>query len=141
MWKGRFQQGEFVPLGVACTDANGAPVAPDLAPAVNVYGPTGTKLLSVAAIPTMDRFGTTGLFAWGLFLNETYPAGHYTAAYDYDSGAGAFEGGDLDCFEVVPGGDPKGSLISMYWFLQPQAGHVIQELDSGRLTSGNNPYL
>jgi hypothetical protein len=139
MFRGRFQQGEFVPLGVACINAAGAPVAPDAAPTLNVYGPSGTKLLAAKPIPTMDRFGTTGLFAFGLFLNETFPAGHYAVAYQWASGA--FAGGELDCFEVKAGGDPKGSLISLYWFEQPQAGHVIQELDSGRLTVGSGPYL
>lgn len=139
MFRGRFQQGEFVPLTVACINAAGAPVAPDAAPTVNVYGPTGTKILAAKPIPTMDRFGTVGLFGWGLFLNDLYPAGHYTAAYKWASGA--FAGGDLDWFEIAAGGDPKGSLISLYWFEQPQAGHVIQELDSGRLAIGNNPYL
>ena len=46
--------------------------------------------------------------------------------------------GSLCRFEVVPGGDGAGRIVSIF---QTRSGHVVAQTESGELLQGSNPYL
>jgi hypothetical protein len=138
MYRGRYQQGEEIPLGVLCYDSSGVPTAPDAAPTLEIYS-GGSHILPGKAIPALDKAAVTGLFQHKLYLNEHYPAGLYQATYRWTKGG--FFGLQTDTFEVMPGGDATGSVVAMTYLERPQASFVLQQRDSGHLFKGKNPRV
>jgi hypothetical protein len=140
LYRGRYFQGTEIPLGVQVVDVNSVPTAPDAAPTMDVFSPSG-KAISGKAIPAVEKAILTGLFYYKLFLGPLYSPGLYSVSYRWTTGGGAFLGMDVDTFEVLPGGNAKGCAISLAYIDRPQAKFIIQQWDSGRLRKNRNPRL
>jgi hypothetical protein len=140
MYLGRFFQGQQVPLTLSVTDQNGTPQLPAAAPTARVRGDAGA-VLQTMTLPILDRYGATGLFQTLLTLGNSFPAGRYRVSYHWTSGS--YTGETEDVFEVAPGGDPAGAVISMCWYERPHANFLVLQMDpaSGQLLFGRNPSL
>lgn len=137
MYRGRFPLGNDVPLLLLTRNAAGAAVVPDAPPTLDVWSSSGK--VKTLLLPVLDRYGTTGLFAFKLFLDGTYAAGLYTAEYRWQ--ASGYQGLDHDNFEVIPGGDGGGTVLALYHYERPHARFLVQELTSGALVRGRNPTV
>lgn len=135
---GRYQLGVEVPLSVRTTNSAGSAALPAACPSIDVYSDSA-KVVSGKQIPISDRYGVTALFRHGLFLSQLYTAGRYEVAYRWV--IGSYEGGQVDTFEVLAGGDGDGSVISMYHLRKPQASWIVQQRDSGKIMKGRNPRV
>jgi hypothetical protein len=138
MFRGRYQLGQEVTLGVLCVDAADTPTLPTSAPTVDVYS-ASSKVISGKAIPIMDRYGATGLFSYRLFLSETFSVGKYSVVYRYT--ADGDEGVEVDTFEVIDGGDPSGHPTSMHFYRRPHADFIVTGTDGGKVIKRRNPRL
>jgi hypothetical protein len=133
---GRFQLGQIVPLLLVTKNAAGTPTVPNAPPTIKVWAPNGTEVLG-AAIPMIDRYVQTGIFQGRVFLSALFAAGLYVVTYYYQ--VGSYQGLATDNFEIMPGGDPDGNVMAMYFYRQPQADFIVQSLDSGKIVQGRNP--
>src|SRR3954463_583287 len=106
-WRGRKALGSFLTLSVLTTDGAGSPVEPDEAPLALVLGSSG--LILSKRLPPAERAQVTGYFQYGLFLGESFSAGHYEVVYQWLASGTA--GAEVDYFAVIEGGDPGGSVI------------------------------
>ena len=138
MWRGRYQLGDEAVIGVQCRNGSDAPVAPDAAPTVRIYDASGNKVAQFD-IPPKDEARSLGLFEHFIRLSADFTEGVYSVVYSWS--ASGYTGGDVDWLEVLPGGDEAGTVISMTYFETANAGHVVQQLDSGRIKAGKNPYV
>lgn len=139
MYRGRFQLGQLISLGVQCTLADGVASAPDAAPQMRIYtGPVPAQTAIVArSIPVQDRNGTTGLFVFPQLLDSRFGSGTYCALYLWTVG-GVYRDA-LDQFEVIDGGAAGGQVISAAWFPRGASNFLIYQTDSGTLNKGRNP--
>jgi hypothetical protein len=137
-YRGRYQLGVEIPLGILTVNGSSLPSFPTTAPLVEVWSATA-QVIPGRKMPVVDRFGTTGLFGLNLFLDARFSAGMYTAIYRYT--VGSYQGQEEDVFEVVAGGDPAGSVIAMAYYDRPHAKFCVMQLDSGRLISRRNPRV
>lgn len=138
MYRGRLQLGDEVTLTCLCVNGSGVPSAPDAAPKIDVYA-GAVKVVSGKAIPALDRYGTTGLFAFNLLLGTQFATGRYSVTYRYTNGA--FADLQADVFDIIAGGQPDGDIISMHWLPLPHANFLVYQTDSGKLRKVRNPYL
>ena len=144
MYRGRFRQGEYVPLLCHCRNASDVATVPDNSPLAVIWGPSNTKVESFK-IPVAERYTTIGAVAGALFahflrLGNAYATtGPYQVVYHYV--AGTHTGIEVDDFEVVAGGHKDGNVIAAYWYQRPQAAFVVQQYDSGRLKASRNPRI
>lgn len=139
MYRGRFQLGQEVPLGVLCRNASDTPTNPDAAPLVDIYNDAGSKVISGHRLPLVDRGGQAGYFARRFFLDGRFAVGRYSVVYRYV--ISSYIGREEDCFEVMAGGSKRGSIIGLYWFDRPQAKFLVQHLDSGQVRQSRNPRV
>ena len=65
--------------------------------------------------------------------------GRYRVAYRYT--AGSFVGLALDSFDVAPGGDPSGPVVSLFSYDRPEARYVVAQTADGTLIQGRNPRI
>jgi hypothetical protein len=138
MYIGRVQLGNNVVIAIL-TKTGGVPAVPDNVPTVRIYAASTGTLVYTAKMPVADRYGATGMFLLPIFLNAAFSVGQYYATVGYQiQGTQVLEPYN---FEIVPGGDVRGSVISMTWYDRPQAKFVVMETDSGRLEYGRNPRL
>lgn len=138
MYLGRYQQGQEVPFVLLTKGSTGVPVAPDAAPLADVYSSTGL-LASGLKVPALDGAAVTGLFQGFLYLDESYPVGHYSIEAHWVSGV--FTGSMLLYFEVAPGGDATGQVLALCYYHRPQADFLVQQRTSGRVFKGKNPRV
>ncbi len=134
-YRGRKQLGSELFVGVLCTGANKKPAAPVTAPVMQVLsssGPVGSM-----SLPAVDANFITGLFGYRLFLGALFAVGLYTVVYTYQIGATVYA--DQDTFEIIPGGDPNGAVVSLFPFLPGVNTFLIKQLDGGALVFGKNP--
>ena len=114
---------------------SGQLVMPDAPPTATIYDDSGNA--QVFALPASDQ--ANSIFSLPIFLGLTFGLGRYRVYYRYSSG------GDIkaraDFFEVVPGGDPGGAVISLFAYDRPEAGYVLAQLGSGMLVQGRNPRI
>ena len=136
-YRGRYQLGQSIPLLLQCVNASGVPTVPDAAPTLEVWS-SSAKVQSLL-IPVIDRYQVTGLFTYTLFLDQSYAAGGYRAVFSWRSGT--FRGLTVDHIEVLAGGDGRGAVIAMHYYLRPHARFLVQELNSGLLIKGRNPVV
>lgn len=136
---GRFQLGASVPLYLRCVNVSNAPSLPDNPPQAKIF--SGTTVVEARKMPIEDRYvpNCTGTFRLPLFLGRLYAAGRYTAVYYYR--VSSYYGMVEDCFDVVPGGDPRGSVVSAYFLERPEASYVVQALEDGSIIKGRNPTV
>ena len=133
-----YKLGQHAQLRVQTTDADGAPVVPDACPTIDVYDTSGTKIVSAFSIPIHDRYGTTGQFAYQLFLDGAFTANYYyTVRYKWT--AGAFNGVRLGGFAVLAGGNASGQYISAIHILKPFASFLVGQTDGGVIERVRNP--
>lgn len=130
---GRYQVGQSVPLALAVVDGDGQPAAPDAAPLATVTDPDE----AVVAAVKMALAGDAMHFALPYFLGIERALGTYTVGYAYSIGgeSSALAGS----FDVIPGGDVGGAVISLIGYDRPEAQFVVAQLTSGRLVQGKNP--
>lgn len=137
-YRGRYQLGQEIPLGVLTVNASGAPSFPTTAPHMDVFSGSA-KVVSGKLLPVVDRGGQTGYFHYPLYLGPQFAAGRYSVVYRYL--VGTYLGQVEDTFEVIAGGDDEGEVLAMHWFERPQADFVVQQLSSGKLVRGRNPRI
>lgn len=135
---GRYQVGQEVPLILWVRNQDRTPSFPDDVPLARVVDSSGSHIASVK-MPVVDRYTVTGLFQAYLPLSTEYAVGKYTVEYQYR--VSGYSGLLLATFEVVPGGDVGGSVISLYTVERPEARYVVAQLDTGRLVAGRNPTI
>lgn len=134
---GRYQIGQDVPLAVQCVDNDGNPTQPDTAPLARIY--RNGLFLRDMRVPIETDADATGRFRGRYTLGNSDAPGYYAVVYLY--GSFALERGDFDCFEVVDGGDPSGSVLAAYSLTRPDGDYVLAHLAAGRLAAGQTPYL
>lgn len=134
---GRYRRGQVVPLQVLCYGPDMTPRPPDRAPVAHVYSSAG--IVESAELSQADPLGEEGLFLSRLPIGHRYSLGRYSVVYVYVSGD--YEGVAVDHFEVIPGGDQNGGVISLHAFDRPESQYVVAQLDSGKLIRGRNPRL
>ena len=136
---GRYHLGEEVALAVLTKNSSGVPVVPDAAPTFSIYNSAGTAVFANIKMPPVEKGATTGIFGCGQLLSGLFAEGQYTVLYKWVSGA--FDGKQIEKFEVLPGGDGSGNCISMAILRKPHATYVVRQLTSGRLAAGRNPRV
>lgn len=137
-YRGRVQLGEEVVLGCQCRDYSLTPTLPNLPPLMEIWSSGGTRIIS-KAIPILDRYVQTGLFHYRQFLGGQFSTGHYNVLYYYT--VGSTDRVDQDDFDIIPGGDGDGQVISMYWLEKPHANFIVYQTDAGKLFYGRNPRV
>jgi len=137
-WLGRYFQGDEVPIIVNTVDGSDRPTLPSAAPTSRIY--LGLTFKKSIRIPIRDRSDTTGLFTAVLFLSATFGVGSYDIVHKWTIGNDTFQ--SIDSFDVVAGGgDPQGTILSLYPLLTPDATQLIQQRTDGILARGTNPRL
>lgn len=132
---GQYQQGQTVTLMLRSIGYGGQIVTPDSPPVATIFSDSGTTQSFL--LPAMDL--ANSIFALPLFLGLTFPLGRYRVSYRYSSGGSV--SARVDYFEVIPGGDPGGAVISVFAYDRPEAGYVLAQLGSGMLVQGRNPRI
>lgn len=151
MYLGRYQQGDQLPLKCLCVNAAGVPTMPDNVPSFKFFTPAGalyTGFGTNGLLPPMDRYGTTALFGVAFPVGAAFATtGGWRVVYTWS--IGTFTGLSEDTFEIVPGGNPSGNVISMYYYQRPQADFIVIQTDGdaqvlvgeGEIRAGRNPRL
>jgi hypothetical protein len=127
---GRFRRGDWVPLGFHLNQL------PDYVPVVVILDANNTQVAS-AMMPSLTPDGLTYFLPYqvGLALS----VGNFSVFYHYViSGQSTLQ---LATFEVVPGGDSGGAVISMYSVDRPEVRSLVAQLDSGVLVLGRSPLV
>lgn len=140
MYRGRWQLGDTIPLGVLTKNSSGSPTLPTgtiAAPIMSVM--SDASLIKRLYMPIQDKFGVTAYFLYPLLLDGNFSAGHYRVAYQWMIGAVA--GGEQDDFEVVAGGHASGSGIAMAFYNRLGSNWVIMQLEDGTILQRRNPRV
>ncbi len=134
---GRYMLGQRIFLGVRCLGAAGVPSLPDEAPVAQVY--SSTALVLSLRLPIQDRQDLDGWFGASLLLDSRFVEGPGRVLYQYTVSGTA--GGQVDQFEIVPGGQADGAGLALVYYSRPASDFVLQQVDSGRLLRRRNPRL
>lgn len=135
---GRRQLGQEITFPCQCKDEDGAPSLPTACPLLSIYSDSG-PVVSGKSVPILDPASTTGLFALPLFLGELFSVGAYSVVITWV--VGTFHGMELHTFEVIPGGDVSGAVISQFFYPRPHASFVVQQRTGGAIFKGRGPRL
>ena len=135
---GRFQLGQTLSLLLLTVDGSGTPQVPLVPPWLKIW--QGASLILKAEMPIIERFKQTGLFLARVFLGPAFTPALYEVEYTYQID-GSYNGVVTDNFEIMPGGNADGNVMSMYFYDRPQAQFIVQSLDSGKIVQGRNPTL
>lgn len=149
-YRGRFALGDFIPLQCLCRDVNGVPTDPDVTPEARVFAPAGNATGHFLIMP-LDPGAQPGLFQLAEGAAAWFNAlGNWRVVYHWTTGNGTFAGVDEDTFEIVNGGAARGNVVSMTFYVRPDAdylvfqtdgGSVISETQIGEIVSARNPRL
>lgn len=135
---GRYELGQEIVVPQLCTDGVGVAVVPDVLPTIAFYNAGGNKVLS-ALMPCRDRFGATGLFFYRTPLGALFSVGQWGGSIAWKvAGVARLR---AFVFEIVPGGDTAGAVVSQYFLERPQANYLVQKTDGGTRVFGRNPRL
>lgn len=134
MFRGRTQAGREIVLGLQTSDAT-SPALPDACPLMDVY--SGTRHVVSKQIPIFDK--ETKYFQYPLFLGSVFTAGTCLVTYRWT--VGSYEGYAEDTFEIVPGGNTDGQLISMFFYRKPQGDYLVRQLTAGVIKRGRGPKI
>lgn len=132
---GRFQLGQSVPLSLSVVNSGGSPVWPDAAPTATITD-SGSHVIAEFK---MAMTGASYVFSADEFLGLDYTLGTYSLSYQWFVGGSSVSASDS--FDVAPGGDAGGRVISMYAYSRPEASYVVGQLSSGNIVQGRNPRL
>ena len=138
MYLGRFRQGDTIVLPLNATDSAPNGVVLTRPPNVKVFDASGNLLLS-GMVPAFDTLRSVALFEYRLQLGTAFPAGRYLAAFSYTASGSQFL--KSVAFDVLPGGDPAGQIVSMYFLQRPHADILVQKTDAGKRYFKRAPYL
>jgi len=138
MYLGRFRQGDIIVLPLHATSGVPNGVLLTRPPNVKVFSASGSQLLS-DLVPAFDTLRSVGLFEYRLQLGTLFPAGRYLATFGYTSAGSQFL--KSVAFDVMPGGDPAGSIVSMYFLQRPHADILVTKSDGAKRTFKISPYL
>ena len=138
MYRHRQFLGHEQRIGVQCRDGNRTPGAPTAAPTFRVYNESGTNIVN-GSLPPTERYTTTGLHEYMLPLNSSFSAGRYFVRYAYAISGTNYV--DFDAFEVLAGGDAKGSEISVFFLDRPDSDWIISTVDQGAVTLNRGPRV
>lgn len=133
MFLGRFKLGQWVHVPYEAKSSVGAPSQPALPPIIDFYTAAGVKVAS-GLVPPLDGVGEVGLFSYAQQLTSEFAAGHYAA--HVTSGTLPVR---LWHFQILPGGNVDGAVLSMTFFPRPEAAFVVGKLDSGKRFIARNP--
>lgn len=138
---GKFQNGDRLPLAVACVDKEGVPTAPDLAPTAKIFIDDGTLQATVSLPAVHADINSAGAFQ-GLFKIRYLEGGlatdKYYVAYRYYLSGVPYQT-ETDSFELVAGGNSAGTVIALAH--TPQHGQSVVQYDTedGNIYLGRNP--
>lgn len=140
MYLGRYLLGQTVHITVQSVDVNGTPAAPENPPYLEIRSDSG--LIGTVQAPVIDRYVATGVFVYPLRLNSSYSTGRYSATHYYRvTGGNAYNGLDVDYFEIVAGGDADGSIVTQAYWQRPEATYLIQQTEAGNFNLKRNPSI
>ncbi len=126
---GRYRRGDKVVIGTIL------PGIPDSAPIAVIISPD-SQVIGAYELPISDA--TRVSFSLPVQVNLAFAFGTYRVSYQFTIGGHAGVVKDAE-FQVIPGGDSGGEVISMLAFDRPEARFLIAQLNSGRLVVGRNP--
>lgn len=135
---GSYRAGQTVPIGVRTMAYQSRPSMPDRAPTATIFDDAGDPV-GTFKIPILSGGGVTGVFSLPLYLGNAFTEGRYRVVYQWS--VGGYTGMRLDTFDVGPGGDPGGSVISLFAYDRPEARYVVAQLAGGLLVQGRNPRI
>lgn len=121
-----------MPSPIMPTDFAGTPVA-------RIYNLDTGKFVDLAKLVGLRYSRVEQVYTLALRLGEAYPVGRYAVLYEAPTGG--FVGVYLAIFEVVPGGDPAGPVISSLTRVASTGDLVLGHLASGILTVGTKPAI
>ena len=140
MYLGRYFLGQTVHVVIRTTDVNGAPTLPANPPYIDFR--SDSAFVRQVQVPILDRYVSTGTFVYPLRLDSSFTTGRYSATQFWRvTGGNAYNGLDVDYFEVVAGGDSDGSILTQFYWQRPEASYLIQQPESGSLTLRRNPSV
>lgn len=134
-WIGRFQVGQELMLLLRCR-LDGVGDVPDTHPVVEVRSESG--FVEERRVPADDQDAVPGLFRGPLFLGSLYATGRYHLYFRWADSDGEMRV-EIHDFEIAPGGQADGAVISMTSVERPQANFLLFNTDAGRLVRGRNP--
>lgn len=127
---GRFRRGDWVPLSFTVQQI------PDAIPVAVILDSNSTQI-DIKMMPAVTPDGLTFLLPYQVGL--AYETGIFTVFYHYVvSGTSTLQNA---AFEVVPGGDSGGTVISLYSIDRPEVRSIVAQLDSGVLVLGRSPTV
>jgi hypothetical protein len=138
MFLGHYQLGSLLPLCVWCRTHAGVPTEPDAAPCAHIFAEDGSVAYA-ATLPILDRQRITGYFHDRLNLDGRFSTQRYSILYNYTIATNPLV--DQAEFEVVAGGDARGSGISMQLVRQHAADYVLLQSHAGQLERLKNPEV
>lgn len=147
---GRVQQGDWLPIHVVTTDANGVAAFPTdntgavVYPYLSIIDPTQTHqllILDAAPLTALNRFDTnlTGRHLLWQRIGPEFPVGLYYAYIQWQAASATFNRRRLHSFQVVPGGNVKGAYTSLAYYERPHASFIVGQTDGGLLEARRNP--
>ena len=135
----RVQLGDELPILFQICDGSGLPAEPEsAAPTLSIYD-AASNLVKTYRVPPLERIDAPGMFGMPIRLDDNYAEGAYSwlAEWTIDMVAGVASG----YFDILPGGDPQGPIVSQD-FLQKRGGTtLLQEAGDGTILFGRNPRL
>jgi hypothetical protein len=140
MYRGRFQQGEELPLTIQTVDGDGLPADPTTLPVAKVYldGATPTLLESFELAADL-RGVDVAMFRLPLFLGLLYDtAGRHLVTISYIDSEGEAKV-EVSSFTLLPGGSPDGAVVAMKYVERPDSRYLLWQTDGGRMVRGRNP--
>lgn len=127
---GRFRRGDWVPLSFTVQQL------PDSIP-VAVILDINSVQVDAKMMPAVTPDGLTFLLPYQIGL--LYEVGNFNVYFSYVlSGTPTLQNA---AFEVVPGGDSGGAVISLYSIDRPEVRSIVAQLDSGVLVLGRSPTV
>lgn len=138
MFLGHFQLGSLLPLSVWCRTNAGVPTEPDAAPCAHIFDEDGDAVYATV-LPILDRQRITGYFHHVINLDGRFSVGRHSILYNYTIATNPLA--DQAEFEIVAGGDARGSGIATHFFRQSAADYVLLQHDSGQLEKLKNPEV
>jgi hypothetical protein len=126
----RHQRGTVVTLGISPGKADRLPVASVVGPGSVPLGTYPMPMLSGTSAPS---------YQLSLRLPGGIALGTYQVTFSYS--VGGVSGSASEQFDVIPGGDSGGEVISLYSHDRPEARYVLAQIGAGKLVQGRNPHL
>ena len=140
MYLGRYFLGQTVHITVRTVDTNGTPTAPENPPYIDFR--SDSALAVQVQVPILDRYVVTGLFVYPLRFKSSFSTGRYSATHFYRvTGGNAYNGMEVDYFEIVAGGDSDGAIVTQDYWQRPEASYLIQQTESGNINLKRNPAI